>query len=260
MYSTSHVFTKTAKITLELRGIDPEVDFPGLARCLFESHENPPQKIFHIFFPIHGAGKDARETAIAEAAARLKRWHTQDPTSYWQKAFDVKTGKIVGGANWRIYKENPYAVPDSFEVTWFPDDSSRVYVEKALENYSKPRARVAQKPHLCELTCPVVTLFSKLINRTDLFLVYIHPAYRRKGLGQQVMDWGIRKADELGYDIFLESTPYGRSLYEANCFKYIEEYVTHPQTEDPDEKWKEIDEKVGPFTFWLMCRPYGEKV
>jgi hypothetical protein len=73
------------------------------------------------------------------------------------------------------------------------------------------------------------------------------------------MDWGMQKADNLRYDIFLESTPHGRPLYEANGFIHLEEFVTHPQTKDPDEKWKEIDEKVGPFTFWLMCRPVGDK-
>jgi hypothetical protein len=142
--------TKVATMTLELQEIDSGTDFPNLAWCLFESYENPPQKFFHIFFPILGTGENAREDAISEAATRLKLWHTQDPSSYWQKAVDVETGRIVGGANWKVYKANPFAAPDSSEVTWFPNDSSRVYAERALQNYSMPRARVAQKPHLCE--------------------------------------------------------------------------------------------------------------
>jgi hypothetical protein len=71
------------------------------------------------------------------------------------------------------------------------------------------------------------------------------------------MDWGMRKADELEFDFFLDSTPPGRPLYEANGFVYVEKFTIHPETNNPDEKWKEIDEKVGPFTFWLMWRPPG---
>lgn len=71
------------------------------------------------------------------------------------------------------------------------------------------------------------------------------------------MDWGLKKAEELGYNFFLDSTPYRRPLYEANGFAYIEENLNYPQTENPDKEWKEVEDKVGPFTFWLMRRPAG---
>lgn len=71
------------------------------------------------------------------------------------------------------------------------------------------------------------------------------------------MDWGLKKADSLGYDFYLESTPYGLPLYEANNFVYLEEFVNHPETTSPDEKWIEVDKKVGLFTFWLMHKPAG---
>ncbi|KAI1361536.1 acyl-CoA N-acyltransferase [Xylaria arbuscula] len=226
-------------MALKLQEIDPEKDFPELARCLFESYEDPPQNFFHVFFPIHGTGAEAREEAIKEAADRLKLWHTHDPSSYWQKVVDESTGKIAGGSLWNIHKQNPFANPPATAPTWFPDDGSRRFVEKALENHTRPRSQVAQKPHLY------------------LFIIYTHPDYRRKGVGQQFMDWGIKKADEMGVDFYLDSTPYGRPLYEANGFTYIEENVNIPKSDSPDEKWKEIEKKVGPFTFWLMVRPFG---
>ncbi|GAW13466.1 hypothetical protein ANO14919_028520 [Xylariales sp. No.14919] len=228
-------------MALKLQEIDPEKDFPALANCLFESYEDPPQKFFHVFFPIHGTGDEARQEAIKEAADRLKLWHTHDPSSYWQKVVDEETGKIAGGALWNIHEQNPFANPAPSEPTWFPDDGSRRFVEKALQNHSRPRSQVAQKPHLY------------------LFIIFTHPQYRRKGVGQQFMDWGIKKADEKGVDFYLDSTPYGRPLYEANGFAYIEENINIPTTENPDEKWKEVENKVGPFTFWLMWRPFGGK-
>lgn len=124
--------------------------------------------------------------------------------------------------------ESPFANPSSSTVTWFPDDGSRKFVEQALETHSGPRSRHAQK------CLPIHTTDVKVF-----------------------MDWGMQKADELGYEFFLDSTPYGRPLYEANSFVYVEENVNHPQTDNPDDKWREIDQKVGPFTFWLMKRPDG---
>jgi GNAT superfamily N-acetyltransferase len=93
----------------------------------------------------------------------------------------------------------------------------------------------------------------------DLFIIFTHPDYRRKGIGQQFMNWGKKKADEMNVDLYLDSTPYGRPLYEANGFEYIEENVNIPVTDNPDASWKQIEEKVGPFTFWLMRRPVNGK-
>ena len=66
---------------LVLQEIDKNTDFPGLARCLFEAHEDPPQKFFHVFFPTLGSSAEAREAAIDEGAERLKSWHLEDPSS-----------------------------------------------------------------------------------------------------------------------------------------------------------------------------------
>ncbi|KAI0457284.1 acyl-CoA N-acyltransferase [Xylaria acuta] len=222
---------------LELQEIDPEVDFAALSRCLFESYEDPPQKFFHIFFPIHGTGYERREEAIKEAAERLKSWYTHDSSSYWQKVVDTTSGKIAGGALWNIYEENPFTNPQPSTATWFPAGGSRTFAEKAIENHARPRSEAAQRPHIY------------------LFIIFTHPDYRRKGVGQQFMDWGIKKSYEVNMDIYLDSTLYGRPLYEVNGFEYIEENLNIPEMEDPDDSWREIRKKVGPFTFWLMRRP-----
>lgn len=73
------------------------------------------------------------------------------------------------------------------------------------------------------------------------------------------MDWGMKKADELGLEFFLDATPMGKPLYEKSGFIHVEENTTKPTTDQPDEKWKEMEKKVPPFTFWLMWRPAGGK-
>lgn len=93
--------------------------------------------------------------------------------------------------------------------------------------------------------------------KEDLFNVFTHPKYRRRGVAQQIMDWGMKKADDLGLEFFLDATPPGKPLYEANGFVCVEENVTAPTMDNPDDKWKEMEGKVSPFTFWLMWRPVG---
>lgn len=135
---------------LKLQDIDPEADFNAISRCLFESHEDPPQKFFHLWFPIHGNDEQAREKAIEEGAIRLKRWHTEDPSSNWRKVVDTESGRIAGAALWNIHHENPFAVPDQLEVTWFPTGGAREFVEQMIVDYDAPRAQAAQKPHICK--------------------------------------------------------------------------------------------------------------
>ncbi|KAI1335035.1 hypothetical protein F5Y15DRAFT_259758 [Xylariaceae sp. FL0016] len=226
---------------LELQEVNTEVDFPELARCLFESYEDPPQEFFHLWFPIRGSGAEAREEAIQEGADRLKIWKAHDPTEYWQKVVDTRTGKIVGGALWNIHEENPFANPAADPVTWFPEGGARLFTEKAIENHVRPRSKAAQRPHIY------------------LFIVFTHPVYRRKGVGQQFMSWGMKKADDMGLELFLDATPCGMPLYEANGMVCVDENVNVPVTDIPDEDWKEIERRVGRFSFFLMWRPVGGK-
>ncbi|KAH8779968.1 hypothetical protein F5883DRAFT_540965 [Diaporthe sp. PMI_573] len=228
---------------LKLQEIDQEVDFHAISRCLFESHEDPPQKFFHLWFPIHGNDEQARENAIEEGATRLKLWHTEDPSSNWRKVVDTESGRIAGAALWNIHHENPFAVPDDLEVTWFPEGGSREFVEQMITQYDAPRAEAAQKPHVY------------------LFVLFTHPDYRRKGVGQQLLNWGVEKADELRLDIFLDSTSPGRPLYEANGFSYLQENHIRPKKDHADHQWQEVEKKVGAITFWPMKRPasQGEK-
>jgi hypothetical protein len=138
-------------MTLVLQDVNTEEDFPAIARCMFESYENPHQPLIQIWFPIHGNDHEAREDAIREAADRLKRWHAQDATSHWHKIVD-ESGKIVGGALWSIHKDNPFANHKPPEAPWFPADGSREYAEEVLRIHVEPRSRHARGPHVCK--CP----------------------------------------------------------------------------------------------------------
>ncbi|KAI1412052.1 acyl-CoA N-acyltransferase [Hypoxylon sp. FL1857] len=224
---------------LELREVNTETDFPALAKCLYESYEEPPQEFFHAWFPIFGTDEKARKESLEEAATRLADWHSHDPSSYWQKVVDTETGNVAGGALWNIHPENPFTEPHDIEVTWFPDDGSRKFAEEMIQLHNAPRALLGQRPQVY------------------LFIIFTHPNYRRKGVAQQFMSWGMKKADEMGVEMFLDATPVGKPLYGANGFVSVKENIIIPQIENPDQAWKEIAERIGPVPFDLMWRPAG---
>lgn len=64
---------------------------------------------------------------------------------------DNNTGKTLAGTSWIIHKTNPFIGLHAMEATWFPNDSSRTFAEKALENYGRPRFDAAQRPHIHNL-------------------------------------------------------------------------------------------------------------
>ncbi|KAI3331302.1 hypothetical protein F4824DRAFT_476188 [Ustulina deusta] len=222
---------------LELSEVDAKVDFSALTKCLFESYDDPVQSFVDVYFAPRGENETAREERLKEATNRFADWHAHDPSSYWQKVVDTETGEIVGGALWNIHQDNPFAQPHSIEVTWFPDDGSRRFAEEFLRQYDAPRALLGQKPQVY------------------LFIIFTSPAYRRKGVAQQFMSWGMDKADKLGVEMFLDATPVGKPLYEANNFVCIKENIIAPETKTPDEGWKKLQSQVGRVPFYLMWRP-----
>ncbi|KAI1759466.1 hypothetical protein GGR53DRAFT_523834 [Hypoxylon sp. FL1150] len=192
---------------------------------MLDSHEDQPQPFFH--------------KAIAECANRLNTWHSEDPTSCWQKIVDTDTGRVAGDALWNIHKRNPFSGKHHRDVTWLPDDGSRRFAEQALELQSAPRARLGQR------------------SQVHLHIIFTHPDYQRKGIDKKFMDGGMTKANEMGVEMFLDSTPAGKPLYDANGFVEVERNVALPLTNDPDDAWKVTEKKSGQSTWFLVWRPPG---
>ncbi|KAI0448669.1 hypothetical protein F5B21DRAFT_518773 [Xylaria acuta] len=142
---------------LKLLKVNPKTDFPGISRCLFESHETPVQQFLVPF----GNRDQAREDAIAECAARLYSWHTEDPTSYWQKVADTDIGQLVGADLWSICENDPFAEEHEIQVSWLPDDGSR------------RQAHVGRRPQV------------------HLFILFAHPDYRRQGADEMGVEMSL---------------------------------------------------------------------
>ena len=55
-----------------------------------------------------------------------------------------------------------------------------------------------------------------------------------------MMEWGTKKADELGLEIFIEASPLGSQLYTKHGFRVLEiaEIVPAPALDEDNEEWK----------------------
>ncbi|MCJ1246386.1 hypothetical protein MMC30_003593 [Trapelia coarctata] len=226
-------------MVFKLEEVNPDTDFDELMACEWESYENPSQTFFRLFCPIHGTGPNARAESIKEATARQLAWHQSDPTSYWQKVVDVETRKIIGGALWKICKTNPFEQEQHSEAYWIPTGGQRDFVNKALEQFEAPRAKMGQRPQVY------------------LNIIFTHPAYRRKGAGDLMMDWGIQKAEEMGVEMWLDATVYGVPLYKKHGFAVVNESDIRPTTDKPDVDWEMIEHDLIPMVMWQMWRPVG---
>ncbi len=134
-------------MTFSLSEADLDKDFDELIVCQNAAHENPVQSFYYLFCPIQD--KSTREAAVKESTARMLDWHRHEPNARWLKVVDTKTGKIVGGAWYKIYNENPFAYPEDEVVDWYPDDSSRDFVGQAIFQMDIPRMQKATRPQVC---------------------------------------------------------------------------------------------------------------
>lgn len=92
----------------------------------------------------------------------------------------------------------------------------------------------------------VVTLFSNLFESPD---------YRRQGAADLMMDWGIKKAKEMGIEMWLDATIYGIQLYKKYGFVVIKENSLDPKNDEPNAEWKILEDELTPMTMWPMWRP-----
>jgi hypothetical protein len=69
------------------------------------------------------------------------------------------------------------------------------------------------------------------------------------------MEWGLKKASEMGVEIWLDAFACGVPLYKKYGFSIVVENNLVPEpVGDADEEWKKTEKEFGPMTTWLMVR------
>ena len=130
-----------------------------------------------------------------------------------------------------------------------------------LHRFLTYRAARINGPHICEILPKRAFIsLNKLTSNFPVYAVlnfcFTHPNHRRRGAGRLLMEWGTKKADELGLTSYIESTESGRPLYEAQGFYVEGDIDLDATTDNPSEEFTRMREKLGcPIHGWFMRRP-----
>lgn len=235
-------------------------DFVELMRVFWESFETPLQGFLRAVAPI--TNNDREGSLRSFAAAQIEEYKA-DSEIVWLKVVDSETGRIVGGGKWMFHETNPFvkAAEKPFEAAWYPEGSGREFVKQAVLGVLLPRFVRAQRAHAC--------MFLFLFYDVDwahwivvLHIAFVLPEYRRRGVAKLVTEWGLRRADELGLESWVDSSAIARGLYEQYGFVFVSEQSVEPmQPEglsgaDKDE-WEKTKELMLPIHTATLWRPVG---
>lgn len=110
-------------MSLELRQVKSDFEFNELMQCMCEAYQDPFNAFYILMRPDRGCSPRGRE-GFKELRDRQIAYHRNDPTSTWLKVVDTDIGdKVVGGAQWNTFLENPYPQPvdHPVEASWWPE-------------------------------------------------------------------------------------------------------------------------------------------
>ena len=96
-----------------------------------------------------------------------------------------------------------------------------------------------------------------LIRLSGLNILFTHPDYRRQGIANLMMEWGKKKANETGVEMWLDATIYGIPLYKKHGFVVVNENNMDPKSKNTSPDWQKIESKLVPMVMWQMWRPVG---
>lgn len=92
-----------------------------------------------------------------------------------------------------------------------------------------------------------------------LDICFVHPDYRRLGVGRLLVAWGIDKADIMGLESYIDATEAGIPLYEKCGYVKASRVDFHASKDNPSPQWEQLQAELLPFAFWPMWRPVEGK-
>ncbi|KAL8707080.1 MAG: hypothetical protein Q9220_007820 [cf. Caloplaca sp. 1 TL-2023] len=230
---------------------------PLVLRIVTSAHEIPEivekwRKHEFQLFPALGSvnwGSDesSYKDRIEDLSARQWYQHCKTPGSVWLKVIDNDLGgEVVAASRWNIQTEAPpsnVVEPPPARAYWLAPSPERRFMEAIRNNFAAVHAdSTRQKPHIHLITN---------------FTVAEH---RRRCANTLMMGWGTRKADELGLEIWLESSALGSKIYAQNGFGFqhmVELYPSRELRED-NKEWRHWEEATKDLRLAIMKRPvYG---
>lgn len=109
---------------LALRPVTHDNEWSELIQCEHEAYSTPFNGIYVLFRPQRDNNTSAGRAGFIELRDRQLRSHKAEPASRWFKVVDTDIGdKVVGGAEWLVFPENPYkeVVEHPVVADWWPE-------------------------------------------------------------------------------------------------------------------------------------------
>ncbi|KAL5041604.1 hypothetical protein BDW71DRAFT_211986 [Aspergillus fruticulosus] len=185
-------------------------DWPALFAAYWASWASPLQAVAELTLPYIGTGTD-RESASFE---HLKQRYLADALAHphrihWVKCVDGRSGEIIGGGCYEIYRWNPWRAgrkelenPILFEI----EEKGIAALSKAMYGcFLEERLRMMSEAHGYG---------------TALFML---PSHRSQGAGQSVFDYIMTKWDELNLEGYMEGTALSTPIALEHGFVRIKE-------------------------------------
>ena len=167
--------------------------------------------LMSVFYP-HGLSASDRASMAADTLKAMRKTQPTEQTLY-VKAIDTSlppSNQIVSTAKWQFYPRERTT-----------DELDRDAAEGGRENMFSEGANVeAMKAFFAELAAKRRERFGGEAYAL-LSILVVHPEHQRRGLGGLQLEYGLRKADEMGLQAWLESSPKGKGLYAK--YGFVEE-------------------------------------
>ena len=107
---------------------------------------------------------------------------------------------MQGMSKWNLYAPN--TIPDFAGISravghYYESEEERAYAGAMGKLFVQPRNEA---------------ILASGGNLVSLDILTIDPKHQRKGIGNALVQWGTRKADELGVEAVVESSVFGKAL------------------------------------------------
>ena len=242
-----------------LKEVSTRAEMDAAVDVLWTSHHNPYRPSFQAFYPVFGATAADREAGILASKERIWKAHESNPASHWFYVEETKTGKVVGSTEWQLHERSPY-VDGSPKLTayWWPEGEGREFCTEMVRQAYAPRHRWLRRPHVGQENpfryhrpgAKYWVVLSLVLN-----LMSVHPSHRRQGVGKLLMKWGLDRADEMGFEGWVEASESGKLLFETLGFRILIKISVNTSKADPSDEWRKLEHELTPLNIWIMWRP-----
>lgn len=101
--------------------------------------------------------------------------------------------------------------------------------------------------------CITINSFSNTI--AALNWLAVHPSHRNRGVASLLMDIGIKQADTLDLECWLEASAMGKPLYEKYAYQSLFKLAWDTDRRDASDEWRKCVSEMTPDSYFVMWRP-----